>query len=314
MSDQSVHLPFPAKLFKATKPLAPFGAVLPFPFRRKAEPDVLGRSGTLEVRLAVTPKDIKRAQKLRYRVFYEEMAAVPDLHCRIKRRDIDPYDAVCDHLLVVDLAAPAKPLPGMKAKPGRTKPRVVGTYRLLRQERAALVGGFYSQAEFDIAPMLKAHPGARFVELGRSCVEKPYRDKRTVELLWHGIWAYVRRHRIDVMFGCASFEGTDPDALALPLGFLHHHALADAEWRVKPLAHRAVAMDRLAGSEINLKQAMQAMPPLIKGYLRVGAKFGDGAVVDRQFGTTDVLVILPVRDIHPKYIGYFGADGHRYAA
>ncbi len=278
------------------------------------EAEILGRSGTLEVRLARTKKDVKRAQKLRWHVFYEEMSAIPDLRSRLKRRDVDAYDAICDHLLVVDTAVPQKPIPGVKPVPGTFRPKVVGTYRLLRQDVAERHGGFYTASEFDVAPMIAAHPGLRFLELGRSCVEKRYRDKRTVELLWHGIWAYVRRHKIDVMFGCASFEGTDPDRLALPLTYLAKNARAADEWCAKALPGRHVDMDRVDLDAVDPRTLMQALPPLVKGYLRVGARFGDGAVIDRQFGTTDVLVVLPVKDIHPRYLGYFGSDGDRYAA
>lgn len=260
----------------------------------------LGRIGSLEVRLAGRKKDIKRAQRLRYEIFFEEMSAMPDFLSRLKRRDMDAFDAICDHLLVVDHALP--------------KPKIVGTYRLLRQDVADANGGFYTASEFDIAPMLEAHRGLRFLELGRSCVAKPYRDKRTVELLWHGIWAYVKRHKIDVMFGCASFDSTDVESLALPLSFLHHHAGAEGEFSAKALPLRAVAMDRLDAATINPKLALQSLPPLIKGYLRVGAKIGDGAVIDHQFGTTDVLVILPVSAINPRYIDYYGVDATRYAA
>lgn len=266
----------------------------------------LGRIGSLEVRLATTRKEVKTAQRLRYRVFFEEMSAVPDVMSRLKRRDIDAYDLVCDHLLVIDHDAPA-------TSAGR-KPRIVGTYRLLRQEVADRYSGFYTAGEFDIAPMIAANPGKRFLELGRSCVLKPYRDKRTVELLWHGVWTYVLHHRIDVMFGCASLEGTDPRQHALALSFLHQHAMAPAEWRVSALPRRHVRMDLLESSAVDPRKALHALPPLIKGYLRIGARVGDGAVVDRQFGTTDVLIVLPVSFINPRYIGHFGADATRHAA
>ena len=260
----------------------------------------LGRIGSLEVRLASTKKDIKRAQRLRYTVFCKEMSAIPDLVSRMKRRDIDAFDAICDHLLVVDHA--------------EVKPKVVGTYRLLRQEIAERHSGFYTASEFNIGPMLAAHKGKRFLELGRSCVAKDYRDKRTVELLWHGIWAYVKRFNIDVMFGCASFEGTDPEALALPLSFLHYNARAEGDWQASALPQCSISMNLIQPETINTKLALQSLPPLIKGYLRVGAKIGDGAVIDYQFGTTDVLVILPVSAIHPRYIDHYGEDATRYAA
>jgi putative hemolysin len=268
---------------------------------------VLGRIGSLEVRLATTAQDIRRAQRLRFKVFYEEMSATPSGAALISRRDVDAYDAVCDHILVLD--HDVKPRPFRSAKP-----KVVGTYRLLRQDVAERHGGFYTRGEYDIAPLLKAHPGLRFLELGRSCVLKPYRNKRTVELLWHGIWAYVLHHRIDVMMGCASLEGTDPKALALPLSFLHHYAAAPAQWQARALPERFTAMDLLPKEAIDPKAALHALPPLIKGYLRVGATFGTGAVVDRQFGTTDVLVVLPVSAINPRYIDHFGPTANRHAA
>jgi putative hemolysin len=267
---------------------------------------ILGRSGSLEVRLARGPSEIWRAQRLRYRVFYQEMSARPDVVSRMFRRDADRFDGACDHLLVIDHAA--------RGRFGGVKPRIVGTYRLMRQGAARRLGGFYTQGEFDLAPMIERHPAQRFLELGRSCVLEPYRSKKTVELLWHGIWAYIRHHRIDAMFGCASFDGTDPDALALPLSFLHHHASSAGEWSAAARQERHVAMDRLPAEMVDAKLALKQMPPLIKGYLRLGARFGTGAVIDRQFGTTDVLVILPVAAIDQRYLAYYGDEGQRYAA
>jgi putative hemolysin len=266
--------------------------------------DTLGRLGSLEVRLARCAADVRRAQHLRFKVFYREMSAVPDAAALLARRDIDPYDAVCDHLLVVDHAAPGR----------AGRPAVVGTYRLLRQDMAERHSGFYSAGEFDIASLLARHRGLRFLELGRSCVLPPYRNKRTVELLWHGIWSYVLQHRLDVMIGCASLEGTDPDRLAAPLSFLHHFARAPEAWRTSALPRRYVEMNRMGKTAIDRKAALCALPPLIKGYLRLGAAIGDGAVVDRQFGTTDVLIVLPVSAISTRYIEHFGATAERHAA
>jgi putative hemolysin len=149
------------------------------------------------------------------------------------------------------------------------------------------------------------------MELGRSCVLEPYRNKRTVELLWHGLWTYVREHGIDVMIGCASLPGTDPDQHAMALSFLHHNALAPPEWRCRAHDRLYVPMDRLPRDEVDAKSALKALPPLIKGYLRLGAYVGDGAVIDRQFGTTDVLIILPVEKIDPRYFEHFGMPEER---
>ena len=267
----------------------------------------LGRIGELEVRLARTVGEVKRAQELRYRVFYEEMSAIADARTLFTRRDADEFDRLCDHILVIDHA---------RSEPkafGRRHPPVVGTYRLLRQDVAERHGGFYTADEFDVEALVDRHPRLKFLELGRSCVLPAYRGKRTVELLWQGVWAYVLANRIDVMFGCASLEGTDPHRLALPLSFLHHHARASEEWGVKANASRAVSMNRLAKEAIDPKQALHALPPLIKGYLRLGGSIGDGAVVDHQFGTTDVCMVLPVSRISQRYIDFYGVDAGRRA-
>lgn len=275
------------------------GAALPV-----RKPDkVYGKVGSLEVRLARKRREIRLAQRLRYQVFYEEMAAVPSLRAELRRRDEDPYDAVCDHLLVVDGAAH----PGPEAWGGIRRQKVVGTYRVLRQEIAERTLGFYTQSEYDITPLVSARsPHYRFMELGRSCVLEAYRNKRTVELLWHGLWTYVREHSIDVMIGCASLPGTDPDQHAMALSFLHHTALAPPEWRCRAHERIHVPMDRLPPEKVDAKSALKSLPPLIKGYLRLGAYVGDGAVIDHQFGTTDVLIILPVEKIDPRYFDRFG--------
>jgi len=288
-----------------------------FSFRR-ASATVYGKLGTLEVRLAATRHDLRRAQRLRYKVFYVEMSATPSLSAQVRRRDEDRFDTVCDHLLVVDTATDAARdraahRPNRRVWPllRRNRPRVVGTYRVLRQDMLPAGETFYTQGEYDIAPLLERRAHYRFMELGRSCVLKPYRNKRTVELLWHGLWTYIREHRIDVMMGCASFEGTDPAVHARALSFLYHHRLAPPEWRVRAHPDQHVAMDRLDKDSVDPRAALKDLPPLIKGYLRLGAVFGDGAVVDRQFGTTDVFVILPVENIDPRYFEHFGAPDER---
>ena len=272
---------------------------------RRRPRKVYGQIGGLEVRLAETRTDIKRAQRLRYQVFYEEMAASPSLSAMMRRRDEDPYDAICDHLLVVDTTKAGSPI---NPWPGAQNPKVVGTYRLLRQEMAERGPGFYTQGEYDLAPLIARQPtGTRFLELGRSCVLGSYRSKRSVELLWHGLWTYVRENKIDVMIGCASFEGTDPAAHAMALSFLHHQAMAPPLWRCSAQPQLYQRMDFLAKDQLDFKAALRGMPPLIKGYLRLGALFGDGCVIDRQFGTTDVFVVMPVAQINPRYFGHFGA-------
>lgn len=272
--------------------------------KRRGPRRIYGEAGGLVVRMAETRADVRRAQRLRYQVFFEEMAASPSLTAKLRRLDQDPYDSICDHLLVTDGAATAPGAPWSAAR----HPKVVGTYRLLRREHAERGSGFYTEGEYDLAPLLARLPrDARVLELGRSCVLAPYRTKRTVELLWHGLWTYVRENRIDVMIGCASFEGTDPHAHAAALSLLHHQSLAPPEWRCRAHARLHQRMDLIPAEKLDMKAALKSMPPLIKGYMRLGAYVGDGAVVDTQFGTTDVLIVLPVANINPRYFGHFGA-------
>ncbi|WP_245257506.1 GNAT family N-acetyltransferase [Methylocapsa acidiphila] len=259
-------------------------------------PAVLGQFGSFEVRLAATKREIRMAQRLRYQVFYEEGGATPQQGAALIRRDICPFDAFCDHLLVIDKEA--------RNRFGRIKPKVVGAYRLLRGDVAAQGPGFYSQREFEIGPMLARHADKRFLELGRSCVHAKYRSKRVIELLWRGLWIYAKHHRIDVLIGCASLPGVNPLALALPLSFLHYEAAASEEWSVRPCAAR-VEMAILDKAAVDPRKGIAALPPLLKGYLRVGARFGDGAVIDAQFGTTDVFTIMPLADIEQRYINYY---------
>lgn len=273
------------------------------PGERRLRPGTsLARRGSLEVRLAASQEDINASQALRYEVFYEELSARPDEIAAREKKDSDGFDQICDHLLVIDHDVKAGAAGSVSALHGA----VVGTYRLLRQQTAERHGGFYTAAEFDIAPLIAANPDLDFLELGRSCVLRDYRNKPTVELLWQGIWNYVRFYKCDVMLGCASLEGTDPDALALPLSCLHHHFRAPPEWDARAWPARYVEMNRMPAAEVDMRSAMRSLPPLIKGYLRLGAYVGDGAVIDEQFATTDVLIILPVSAIDERYFAHFG--------
>ncbi len=273
------------------------------PLGQPALRNLLGRIGNLETRIARSEREIDAAQAVRYRVFVEEMKAQVDPDCARRGRDIDHWDGLCDHLLVLDH--------GIE---GDTEDQIVGTYRLLRHEVAISHGGFYSSSEFAVSDLVARHKDKRFMELGRSCVLPQYRTKRTVELLWQGCWAYALQNRIDAMFGCASFPGTQPEEHALALSFLHHNAVARGEWAVNALPHLYREMDLMPSEAVNARRALFSMPPLIKGYLRLGAMIGNGAVVDQAFNTTDVLIILPIASISGRYVNYFGADAGRFAS
>ena len=248
-------------------------------------------SGLLQVRLAESAADIDAAQALRYRIFYETMGARPDAGMAAIRRDFDPFDEICDHLLVLDHGR------------GSGADAVVGTYRLIRRAAAERHGRFYSAAEYDISS-LAAYPG-EVLELGRSCVDPAYRARAVMQLLWGGIAAYVFHYEIALMFGCASLPGTDPEALALPLSYLYYHHLAPPALRARALANRYVSMRRCDPSAIDPARTLAALPPLIKGYLRLGGFVGDGAVIDYQFNTTDVCIVVQTDLVTDKYTRHY---------
>ncbi len=269
------------------------------PFEGRAEQwPVLAVSGSLEVRLAETDHEVELAQRLRYCVFYEEMTAIPSPQMREASRDFDKYDDVCDHLLVVD----------REAHDEDGQPLVVGTYRLTREKDAARAGGFYTSSEYDIAPMLNGLPAdTKYLELGRSCVLKSYRARPgSMQLLWKGLMAYVARFDIDLMFGCASLAGNDPDALALPLSYLHHFHAMPSDINVRARPELFVDMNRIPKDAIEAREGLRSLPPLLKGYVRAGCRIGDGAVIDRQFGTTDVFIYFPLSGIDARYKSRFG--------
>lgn len=249
----------------------------------------------LSVRLASDDSDIRSAQALRWEIFYRAMGAIAADETAGPGLDIDPYDAICDHLIVEDHAGES--------------PVVVGTYRLLRQSVAIRHSGFYSAAEYDLGPLARTatRHGGELLELGRSCVAPAYRDAGTIQLLWRAIASYLAVHRIGLMFGCASFPGTDPDIHAAPLAYLFHNHLAPIDLRATALSERHVEMGRLPIGGYDPRQAMRQLPPLIKGYLRVGATAGDGAVIDTQFNTVDIFMAMPVEAIAARYLDRFGA-------
>ncbi|MBS0224573.1 MAG: GNAT family N-acetyltransferase [Proteobacteria bacterium] len=246
-------------------------------------------AGDFEVRLAQTAAEIEAAQALRFRVFFEEMKAHPTADVARLRRDFDAYDEVCDHLLVLD------------RRRGDGPEGIVGTYRLIRRVAAAKLGRFYSAAEYDVGPMVN-YPG-EVLELGRSCIAKDARNTATMQMLWRGIALYCFHYNIKVMFGCASLAGTEPAPDAL--SYLYHHHLAPPEIRVRALEHRYVKMNVLEPGSYEPRKALARVSPLIKGYLRLGGFVGDGAVIDHEFNTTDVFIMVKTELVTEKYIRHY---------
>ncbi len=249
------------------------------------------RAGDLEVRLAETPGEIEAAQALRYRIFYQEMAAKPSAETLRLERDFDEFDTVADHMLVLDRSI------------GRGPDAVVGTYRLIRRNAAARCGGFYTADEFDISGIL-ALPG-EVLELGRSCVDAQHRTGQCMQLLWRGIAAYVFDHDVELMFGCGSLPGVDPQALKLPLSYLHHNHLAPPSLRPIAIAERYTNINLMPAEDVDHRGALAALPPLLKGYLRLGGMIGDGAVIDYQFNTTDVCILVKTDLVTTKYYRHY---------
>ncbi len=207
---------------------------------------------------------------------------------RQAKRDFDTYDEHCDHLLLIDHSR-------------KTKNPIIGTYRLIRRAAAAKCGHFYSSSEYDVS-RLEAYPG-EILELGRSCIDSEYRTGPVMQLLWRGLSLYVARHNVALMFGCASLPGTDPQALKIPLSYLYHHHLAPPALRATAVPDRYVDMKLLPREAFDPNAAFEelkldprggnnSLPPLIKGYIRVGGFVGDGAVIDTQFNTTDICIVV----------------------
>ncbi|KUP92653.1 GNAT family N-acetyltransferase [Tritonibacter horizontis] len=224
------------------------------------------------VKIAETEEDLRAAQALRYEVFVRELGgggALVDHEAGLERDRFDPF---FDHMLVYD----------------NTTRDVIGVYRLLRCDQAAKLGQFYSEDEYDLTALRQS--GRKLLELGRSCLHRDYRGGMAMFYLWNGLASYVAKHKIEVLFGVASFHGTDLKALVQPLALLHHNHLAPEELRVRSKTYQP--MDLLSEDQIDRRRAMLETPSLIKAYLRLGGFVGDGAFVDHAFNTTDVCLIL----------------------
>ncbi len=243
------------------------------------------------VRLAQSPEEIIEAQELRYKVFYEEYGAKPDKEMAEKKRDFDDFDKITDHLIVI-----------VKDSKKNTE-KIVGTYRLLLQKTAEKHGEFYSSDEYKLDNLIKS--GKSLLELGRSCVLAEYRTKPILNLLWQGIANYITEHNVDILFGCASFHSTDINELSSALSYLHHFHSTPKD--ISPIAvkDRYVDMNIIEKDLLNERRVFASLPPLIKGYLRLGATIGDGAVIDNQFNTTDICIVVQTDLMSERYRKYY---------
>lgn len=250
------------------------------------------KSGTLTAALALSGAEIELAQALRYDVFVNEIGARPGPEAKKVQRDFDEFDEVCDHLLVIDEALLNTP-----------KNPVVGTYRLIRGSAAAALGRFYSQAEYDISKISRFDDD--ILELGRSCVHKDYRNRASLQLLWRGIGAYLAHYDIKMMFGCASFHGRDIEPIKQQISYLYHYHLAPEDKRPVALSDQYINMDLVSKEKCADKKIRGELPPLVKGYLGVGAWVGDGAVYDNVCNTIDISIVVETDRLNASYARRF---------
>lgn len=240
-----------------------------------------------QLRLAQSEEDLRAAQRLRYEVFVAELGGDGPLVDHDARLERDAYDPHYDHLILIDTRRDHAALD-----------HVVGVYRLLPWDRAATLGRYYTEDEYDLTPLKDS--GRRLLELGRSCVHRDYRGGAALYHLWNGLADYVLERGIEILFGVASFHGTDVAALAEPLSLLHHRYLAPPDLRVRVRPEHVQTMDLMPVEQIDRRRAMLATPQLIKAYLRLGGFVGEGAFIDRAFNTVDVCLVMDTARMNAK--------------
>lgn len=248
------------------------------------------KSQAFQVRMAASEADLHAVQRLRYDVFVNELGGSGAEVDHLARHEADKFDPFADHLLLEDLSRPKGA-------------QVVGTYRLMTATQAQAAGGFYSASEYDLAPLIAS--GRRLLELGRSCLHPDYRGGPGLWHLWNGLARHVFQNQTEVLFGVASFHGTDVAALAQPLSYLAHFHSAAGPLLIKAQTGAAYPMAALPITAIDRKVAMAQMPGLIKAYLRLGAVVGEGAFVDHAFNTVDVSLLVDVTKLTERQIALF---------
>ncbi len=243
---------------------------------------------TFTIKLAETEAELRAAQKLRYDVFVRELGSGGELVDHEAGLEKDRFDPYFDHMLAYD----------------DSTGEIIGVYRMLPGERAADTGQFYSEDEYDLSVLKNS--GRRLLELGRSCLHKDYRGGSAMYHLWNGLAGYVAERQIEVLFGVASFHGTDVAALAQPLAMLHHNHLAPPDLRVRAQSEVFQSMDLVAPQDLDRRAAIVQVPALIKAYLRLGGFVGEGAFVDHNFNTTDVCLILDTARMNERQRRIYG--------
>lgn len=243
---------------------------------------------TFTVKIADTNEELRAAQALRYEVFVRELGGGGALVDHDQGLEKDRFDPFYDHMIARD----------------DSTGEVIGVYRLLRDDQAHQIGQFYSEDEYDLTPLRQS--GRKLLELGRSCLHADYRGGTAMYHLWNGLAEYVQRHRIEILFGVASFHGTDVQALAQPLSMLYHNHLAPDDLRVRTQPQHYQDMNLLPADQLDRRKAMLEVPALIKAYLRLGGCVGDGAFIDHAFNTTDVCLIMDTERMNARQRKIYG--------
>ncbi len=247
--------------------------------------------GEYEFRLARSKEDRKLVRELRYKVFIEEDGAIPTEEQKALGEEYDPYDEYCDYILI------------LHNKPDAEKPIIAGTYRIINREQAEKMNGFYTETEYDIKK-IKKHSG-NIAELSRACVHPDYRGGIVIKLLWMALAKYVIKNKISLLFGVASFIGTNPGKYAMGISYLYYKRLAPLRLRAIVNSEEMTRMNLLPKEYIDENLALEQMGPVLKGYLRLGGVFGKGVYVDKPFNTCDVFVLIETRKVNKTYQKFF---------
>ena len=235
--------------------------------------------GSIELKIIDnTDQLMHKVKKLRYESFFGESDKV--------KYDSDEFDKLCDHLVAIDKSI--------------SDDYVVGTYRLLLKPKFVKSQKFYSQSEFNISKLTKKK-SLTLLEAGRSCVHKNYRDGSVIKLLWRGLATYIVKNQVDIVFGCASFPSSNHNLFRNQLSYLKHFHSSPKYLKTKPLWKLKVKFKTIDKKLLSSNEELRKLPPLIKAYIRVGAFVGPGAIVDKKFDTTDVLIVLETKKILKKY-------------
>jgi len=240
------------------------------------------------IKIAESNFEIKKAQSLRYKIFFKEKKIKKKSFKFLLQRDYDFYDKISDHLIIID-------------NNREIRDNVIGTYRLLRGNCAKLYRGFYTEQEFDISNLKKNFSSKDILELGRSCVHPQYRSGIILKLLWQGISNYIKMYKIKILMGCASFHGTNPSKFKDEFSLLYESYRLPEDYNVKSLQSNEISFNK----NINHSTILNKLPPLIKGYLRAGGMVSENFYIDKEFETIDYCVIMLIEKIVSRYQNKF---------